>query len=59
MGGTTAKGALVHHGTPMKAYDMEVARIHDFKRGSGLPAKVPVIDMIEIGRRRRQYRGER
>ena len=25
------------------------ARLNDFKRGSGLPVKVPVIDMVEIG----------
>ena len=49
MGGTTAKGALLRGGTPMKRYEMEVARVHDFKAGSGLPAKVPVIDLIEIG----------
>src|SRR2546429_9557088 len=28
---------------------MEAARVHRFKRGSGLPIKAPVIDMIEIG----------
>ncbi len=49
MGGTTAKGALVKAGEPLKMYDMEVARVHEFKRGSGLPVKIPVIDMIEIG----------
>jgi N-methylhydantoinase A len=49
MGGTTAKGALVTGFRPIKQYDMEVARLHDFKRGSGLPVKVPVIDMVEIG----------
>ena len=49
MGGTTAKGALVNGYQPLKQYDMEVARLHDFKRGSGLPVKVPVIDMVEIG----------
>lgn len=49
MGGTTAKGALVNDYQPLKKYDMEVARLHDFKRGSGLPVKVPVIDMVEIG----------
>ena len=49
MGGTTAKGALVNDYQPIKQYDMEVARLHDFKRGSGLPVKVPVIDMVEIG----------
>ncbi len=49
MGGTTAKGALIRHGAPLKRYEMEVARTHDFKMGSGLPAKIPVIDLIEIG----------
>ena len=49
MGGTTAKGAIVRDGTPLKKYEIEVARIHEFRDGSGLPAKIPVIDMIEIG----------
>ena len=49
MGGTTAKGALVRAGAPLKTYELEVARVHEFKRGSGLPARIPVIDMIEIG----------
>jgi N-methylhydantoinase A len=49
MGGTTAKGALIRSGVPLKRYDMEVARVHEFKAGSGLPAKIPVIDLIEIG----------
>jgi len=49
MGGTTAKGALVLGGEPVKKYAMEVARIHEFRKGSGLPVRIPVIDMIEIG----------
>ena len=49
LGGTTAKGALVRNGKPLKTDHMEVARVHEFKRGSGLPARVPSIDMIEIG----------
>ena len=49
MGGTTAKGALVNDGEALKRYEIEVARMHDFKQGSGLLAKIPVIDMIEIG----------
>lgn len=49
MGGTTAKGALVRAGQPLKRYEMEVARVHEFKQGSGLPTKIPVIDLIEIG----------
>ncbi len=49
MGGTTAKGALVRGGEPIKKYAMEVARVHEFRQGSGLLVKLPVIDMIEIG----------
>ena len=49
MGGTTAKGALVRNEQPLKRYEMEVARVHEFRAGSGLPAKIPVIDLIEIG----------
>ncbi len=49
MGGTTAKGALIHDHVPLRKYEMEVARVHEFKRGSGLPVKIPTIDMIEIG----------
>ena len=49
MGGTTAKGALIRDRTPLRKYDLEVARVHAFKKGSGLPLKIPVIDMIEIG----------
>jgi N-methylhydantoinase A len=49
MGGTTAKGALVRGGEPIKKYEMEVARAYEFRRGSGMPVRIPVIDMIEIG----------
>lgn len=49
MGGTTAKGALIRDGAAMKVYSLEVARQHEFKAGSGLPLRTPVIDMIEIG----------
>jgi N-methylhydantoinase A len=49
MGGTTAKGAIVRGGAPIKRYSMEVARVHEFRQGSGLPIRIPVIDMIEIG----------
>ena len=49
MGGTTAKGALIRRYAPLKQYDLEVGRVHEFKPGSGLPVKLPVIDMIEIG----------
>lgn len=49
MGGTTAKGAFVRDARPIRKYEMEVAREHHFRPGSGLPIRVPVIDLIEIG----------
>ena len=49
MGGTTAKGALIRGGRALRRYEIEVAREHEFKQGSGLPLRIPVIDMIEIG----------
>ena len=49
MGGTTAKICLIDHGTPLVTSDFEAARVYRFKKGSGLPLKVPVIEMIEIG----------
>ena len=49
MGGTTAKLSVVEGGTPLVTHDFEVDRRYRFKKGSGLPVKVPVIEMIEIG----------
>ena len=49
MGGTTAKLSVVEGGEPLVTYDFEVDRRYRFKKGSGLPLKVPVIEMIEIG----------
>lgn len=49
MGGTTAKVCLIERGQADVAPMMEAAREHRFKRGSGLPIRAPVIDMIEIG----------
>ncbi len=49
MGGTTAKMCLVKDGQPAQAHTFEIARVHRFKRGSGLPVRVPSIEMIEIG----------
>jgi len=49
MGGTTAKSCLIDDGEPLVAPDFEVARVYRFKRGSGLPVRVPVIEMLEIG----------
>jgi N-methylhydantoinase A len=49
MGGTTAKLCVVEDGAPLVAADFEVDRVYRLKRGSGLPVKLPVVDMIEIG----------
>jgi N-methylhydantoinase A len=49
MGGTTAKACLIEDGIPMVARETEAARVYRFTRGSGMPLRVPVIDLIEIG----------
>ena len=49
MGGTTAKICLIDDGTPQTSHAFEVARIYRFKKGSGLPLRIPVIEMVEIG----------
>lgn len=49
MGGTTAKLALVEGGKATRTNDFEVAHVHRFKRGSGIPVRVSVVDLIEIG----------
>jgi len=49
MGGTTAKIALIENYTPQTARTFEVARTTRFKKGSGMPISIPVIEMIEIG----------
>ena len=49
MGGTTAKIVLLNDYEPRHSRTMEIARMHRFLPGSGLPLRIPVIDMIEIG----------
>ena len=49
MGGTTAKVCLLDDGKPDTAREFEVARQYRFKRGSGIPIRIPVIEMVEIG----------
>lgn len=49
MGGTTAKACVVRNGEPSITTDYEVGRAHRLLKGSGLPVKLPVVDMIEIG----------
>jgi N-methylhydantoinase A len=49
MGGTTAKICLIDHYRPQTARSFEVARVGRFRKGSGLPLRIPVIEMVEIG----------
>ncbi|MDR3097407.1 MAG: hydantoinase/oxoprolinase family protein [Paraburkholderia sp.] len=49
MGGTTAKICLIDHLTPKTANTFEVARTYRFKKGSGMPISIPVVEMVEIG----------
>ena len=49
MGGTTAKICLIDRFAPQTARSFEIARVGRFKKGSGLPLRIPVIEMVEIG----------
>jgi N-methylhydantoinase A len=49
MGGTTAKLCVIEDAEPLKGHEFEVDRVYRFRKGSGLPIRIPVIDMIEIG----------
>src|SRR5690606_28345468 len=49
MGGTTAKICLIDDCVPLMSRSFEVARVYRFKRGSGMPLRIPVIEMVEIG----------
>ncbi len=49
MGGTTAKMCLIENSKPEHANTFEAGRVRRFRKGSGIPLKVPVIDLIEIG----------
>jgi len=49
MGGTTAKICLIDRNQPQTSRTFEVARAYRFLKGSGLPLRVPVIEMVEIG----------
>ena len=49
MGGTTAKACVIRDGKPIISQDYEVARVSRFKKGSGLPVGIPVVDLLEIG----------
>jgi N-methylhydantoinase A len=49
MGGTTAKICLIDGATPLTSRSFEVARAYRFMKGSGLPLRIPAIEMVEIG----------
>lgn len=49
MGGTTAKICLINDMKPKTSRTFEVARSYRFKKGSGMPISIPVIEMVEIG----------
>lgn len=49
MGGTTAKICVINDGQPCLTHEFEVDRVYRFKKGSGLPIRLPVIELIEIG----------
>lgn len=49
MGGTTAKICLIEDRKAQMARTFEVDRASRFRKGSGLPVRVPVIEMVEIG----------
>jgi N-methylhydantoinase A len=49
MGGTTAKICLIDDFRPQASRSFEIGRIYRFLKGSGLPVRIPVIEMVEIG----------
>lgn len=49
MGGTTAKISLIDDYAPQQSRHFEVARAYRFAKGSGIPVRIPVIDLVEIG----------
>ena len=49
MGGTTAKICLIDGAKPLTSRSFEVARVYRFLKGSGLPLRIPAIEMVEIG----------
>jgi N-methylhydantoinase A/oxoprolinase/acetone carboxylase beta subunit len=49
IGGTTAKACLIRKGQPERGNGIEVARVDRYVAGSGLPVRVPSIDLIEVG----------
>src|SRR5260370_13880082 len=48
MGGTTAKLCVIEDGRPLTSTEFEVDRKYRFQKGSGLPVKVPVVDLLGV-----------
>jgi len=40
---------VIEDGKPLINHEFEFDRIYRFRKGSGLPATIPVIEMVEIG----------
>ncbi|MBL6457759.1 hydantoinase/oxoprolinase family protein [Belnapia sp. T6] len=49
MGGTTAKLTLLDGLELQRSRQFEVARAYRFVQGSGIPVRIPVIELVEIG----------
>jgi N-methylhydantoinase A len=49
MGGTTAKICFIDDFVPQISRSFEFGRVYRFLKGSGLPIRIPVIEMVEIG----------
>ena len=49
VGGTTAKFCMIENGEARQSLSFEVGRTYRFKKGSGIPIRVPVVDLVEIG----------
>lgn len=49
MGGTTAKMAIIRGGVPAVTHEYEVAHVHRFKKGSGIPLQLSAVELLEIG----------
>lgn len=49
MGGTTAKLCLIDGFEPQTSRHFEISRAERFIKGSGMPVRIPVVEMIEIG----------
>ncbi|MEQ5828850.1 hydantoinase/oxoprolinase family protein [Sulfitobacter sp. NFXS29] len=49
IGGTTAKICFIRNGNPQTTRRFEVARAWRDVKGSGLPVRVPTVELVEIG----------